>query len=140
MLSPKPEESIAWYRPVRYMRTFLSFDIWVPFANLTYAFYLFHLTPVLDTMGPVAYKIMKGDMVIDEASLNLSSPCPFSPGETTAIWLILAGMTFVITCIICVIVFVFVEKQGINARIAIKSKWTKADEIKKPIEAKTEKT
>jgi hypothetical protein len=46
MLSPKPEETIDWYRPVKYMRAFLSFDIWVPFANLTYTFYLFHVAPV----------------------------------------------------------------------------------------------
>lgn len=61
MLSPKPEESIAWYRPVRYMRGFLSFDIWVPFANLTYTFYLFHAMPIQGFMGPIAYKLMKGD-------------------------------------------------------------------------------
>ncbi len=79
---------------------------------------------------------MKGDKFIDEDNLDAFSPCYFSPGETTAIWFILAGIAFFVTCIICTIIFVCVEKQGINARITIKSKWTKADEIKKPVEAK----
>ena len=43
MLSPLPEDSIVWYRPVRYIRGFLSMNIWVPLANLTYSIYLFHL-------------------------------------------------------------------------------------------------
>jgi len=51
-------------------------------------------------------------------------------------WLIIAVLAFFVTCILSTIIFVCVEKPGINARIMIKSKWTKADEIKKPVEAK----
>ena len=34
--------------------------------------------------------------------------------------------TFVITCLISIFLFVFVEKQGINARITFKNKYEKA--------------
>jgi len=51
-------------------------------------------------------------------------------------WLIIAVLAFFVTCILSTIIFVCVEKPGINARIMIKSKWTNADLIKKPVEAK----
>jgi hypothetical protein len=43
MLSPKPDEAIAWYRPVRYMRWFLSLDLWIAPANWSYTIYLAHM-------------------------------------------------------------------------------------------------
>lgn len=52
MLSPSPKDSIPFYRPSRYIRGFLSMNIWVPFANMTYTFYLFHLTPVMVMLAP----------------------------------------------------------------------------------------
>jgi len=109
MLSPLPEETIAWYRPVRYMRSFLSMNIWLPFANLTYTFYLFHVAHVFLSVPPVAYSIVKGDREFPE-NQDSQSPCYFSPKETTATFLILCGISLVYTLINCVIVYVFLEK------------------------------
>jgi peptidoglycan/LPS O-acetylase OafA/YrhL len=37
------KEDLAWYRPARYLRLFLSWDIWSPIANLSYSIYLTHI-------------------------------------------------------------------------------------------------
>ena len=47
MLSPKAEESIAWYRPTRYMRAVLSWNFWVPFAVLSYSLYVCHVYMII---------------------------------------------------------------------------------------------
>ena len=40
ILSPKTEENLEWYRPIRYMRWFLTLPFWVPFASLSYSMYV----------------------------------------------------------------------------------------------------
>ena len=47
MLSVKPEENIPFYRPTKYLRAFLSWSLWVPFATLSFSFYLMHLQTIL---------------------------------------------------------------------------------------------
>ena len=34
---------ISWYRPAKITRTILSWNIWLPFATLSYSCYLFHI-------------------------------------------------------------------------------------------------
>lgn len=51
MLSPKPDESISWYRPSRYMRGFLSASIWLPVAVVSYSLYLFHVQIIMSTVA-----------------------------------------------------------------------------------------
>lgn len=113
-----PEETIPWYRPVKYLRAFLSMSIWVPFANITYSFYLFHGFVVL-TGGDAAKTI-----VADGRETDIdSSVCEFSPAETKKMHLITFGLTLSITSVISIFIFMLVEKQGINARTAFKNKF-----------------
>jgi peptidoglycan/LPS O-acetylase OafA/YrhL len=46
MISPNPEDPIPWYRPTRYLRSLLSWHLWVPIGNLSYSIYLWHLVPL----------------------------------------------------------------------------------------------
>ena len=133
MLSPKPEDNIPWYRPTKYMRAFLSWKIWLPLANLTYTFYLFHDTPVMLLTGPIAVKLNLGgrELPSTDAEVLKVAECNeegvgFSNGGLAGIWFTNAALAFVITIIICTFIFVFIEKQGINARSAFKSKWQKS--------------
>lgn len=43
ILSPKPDQTIAYYRPSKYLRWFLSSRFWVPIATTSYSFYIWHL-------------------------------------------------------------------------------------------------
>lgn len=132
MLSPKPEENIPWYRPTKYMRGYLSWKIWLPLANLTYAFYLFHDTPAMMITSPIALKLNLGDRklpstdpeVLKVAECN-EDGVGFSPKGIAGIYFTNAALAMVITILWCILVFVFIEKQGINARSAFKSKWQK---------------
>lgn len=56
MLSPRPDESISWYRPSRYMRAFLSASIWLPIAVVSYSLYLFHVQIILSTVSAMGEK------------------------------------------------------------------------------------
>lgn len=70
-------------------------------------------------VSPIAVGIMLKGREIDEDSTE----CVFTPNETVSVWFILFTISMVLTLIISVILFVFVEKQGINARIAFKNKF-----------------
>ena len=132
MLSPKPDQNIPWYRPTKYMRAFLSWKIWLPLANLTYTFYLFHDVPVMMATSPISFVLNLGDdklpsedpEVLKIAECN-EAGVGFSNKGLAGIWFTNAALAFFITLIICTFIYVFIEKQGINARSAFKSKWQK---------------
>jgi peptidoglycan/LPS O-acetylase OafA/YrhL len=116
ILSPKPEEFIPWYRPVKYMRYFLSMKVWIPIANLTYSIYLFHFF-VIQKLGPTIIKIVLGDRPIDYTICNGTS------SETANMFFWNMFLSFVITTSISIVVYVLIEKQGINARIVFKNRF-----------------
>jgi len=132
MLSPKPDQNIPWYRPTKYMRAFLSWKIWLPLANLTYTFYLFHDVPVMMATGPISIALNLGsrELPSEDADVLTKAECNvagvgFSNKGLEMIWFTNAYLAFYITLVISIFIYVFIEKQGINARSAFKSKWQK---------------
>jgi hypothetical protein len=61
-------------------------------------------------VGGIGYSMFKGDKIIDEDNLDYTSPCYFTPNETTGMWFTIAGISFLVTCLISTCLFVFVEK------------------------------
>ena len=120
MLSPLPSDTIAWYRPVKFIRGFLSMSVWVPLANLTYSSYLFHPFIML-ACGMTAQYILANGRDVPE----MSQDCFFNTSELINMWLITFGLSLFITLLISVFIFMLIEKQGINARSAFKNKFEK---------------
>tara|TARA_B110000285_G_scaffold80627_1_gene93073 strand:+ start:212 stop:628 length:417 start_codon:yes stop_codon:yes gene_type:complete len=131
MLSPKPDQNIPWYRPTKYIRAFLSWKIWLPLANLTFTFYLFHGV-VLTYSSQISKALILGgrELPSNDPEVLVIADCNeagvgFSNKGLIGIYMTNAALAISITLIISIFIYVFIEKQGINARSAFKSKWQK---------------
>ena len=72
-------EEIPWYRPSRWLRSFLEWGIWTPVANLSYAIYLVHIFVMIP--AELLINPFKSREQMDfEANPDLKVPdgCPFS--------------------------------------------------------------
>lgn len=131
MLSPKPDQNIPWYRPTKYMRAFLSWKIWLPLANLTFTFYLFHGVVLIYTSQiSLGLNLAGRELPSTDPKVLTIAECNeagvgFSNKGLIGIYMTNAALAISITLIISIFIYVFIEKQGINARSAFKSKWQK---------------
>ena len=120
MLSPKPDESIPWYRPTKYMRAMLSLKFWVPIAVLSYSMYVSHV-----------YLIYYNSLVIvlypqtfdQKQQKNIPvAKCPWTFGQTLVKFAILLIVSFIMTIIFSIVCYMLCEKPGIDSRSVFKNK------------------
>ena len=118
MLSTDPESSIAWFRPTRYMRAFLSWSFWLPFATLSFSLYLFHLQIINTWKANSARAFFDGIVSYEDVR-----DCKFWPifgSFEYEFWVI-----FIIAIAMSALSFIYVEKPGIDARVVFKNKYAK---------------
>ena len=120
MLSPKPNQSIPWYRPTIYMRAMLSLRFWVPIAVLSYSMYVSHVYMIgLNSRLVVPYPKefdpkQQKDLPVTE--------CPWTFGEALGKLGILWICSFIMTIIFSIVVYMMCEKPGIDSRVIFKNK------------------
>ena len=127
MLSPKTEDSIPWWRPTKYLRWFLSLSFWVPFATLSFSFYLMHLQTLFLIKDEIYPKttFYPGNVEFNATKALIEGACYQGRWAIFGSFEYIFWLIFVITIILSVLSFVYIEKPGIDARVAIKSKFAK---------------
>ena len=119
IISPAVETNIPWYRPTKYMRWFLSLNIWVPIASLTYVIYLFH-PMTLHLTNFVINKKRPADFPLLDPSYNDTSPlnCPAIVSFGWKEWLITYFLNIPLMMPCVILSYVLFEKAGIDSRSA----------------------
>jgi peptidoglycan/LPS O-acetylase OafA/YrhL len=136
MILTDPEDDIPKYYPTWFLRAVLSWSFWVPTAVLSYSIYVFH---------NMFYSIFKGQKWLNSDPKNMKAPvCPTSTAEAYGKWFLLMLLVWVISFVLAMILFVFVEKPAIDARIAFtdnydptKSPWEEKPKVEEEIKVVT---
>lgn len=111
MLSPKPSDSISYQRPTRFLRWMLSWSFWLPIANISYSFYIWHLNFITsDLYKPFGFIFPPND-------------CPMGLGTAFGSYLGFFLIVFLMTTIVASLSFACIEKPGIDARFVYKNKF-----------------
>ena len=112
MLSPQQDYHIPWYRPVRYIRAFLSSRFWIPIAYLSYSFYLTHLLLLW----------ILSQQIVDPSLYN--ADCEQNDGKKLAFeFLKLFGVGWFISHLFSLIMYLTAEKPFIDSRRAFVNKY-----------------
>ena len=133
MLNPATPQ-ISMLRPARFLRWFLSLNIWVPIAVLSYSIYLFHIYPVMGVnmahfMNPLfdpdnQEKTIFGKQMIDDNGDWTVKKCPWEKGSNQILYKFLGAFAIVLAAssFISMLVYVCLEKPGIDAKRIYKNK------------------
>ena len=128
MISPAPEDTIPWHRPTKYLRSFLSWHLWVPIGNLSYSIYLWHLQFLksLDN-GDFGFKIKATALTIEAPPGGVpgltAEYCDLSIANSISTYwtLFFVGTTCTVT--VAALSFALIEKPCIDARVAFKNRY-----------------
>jgi peptidoglycan/LPS O-acetylase OafA/YrhL len=110
MILIKPEQTIPWIFPSCFLRSFLSLNLWVPTAVLSYSIYCFHIN-FLQGFLQMPYFIVKPPK-------NLT--CPITTNEAYQKWTLLVLAGWFSSFFFAMLMYVFVEKPAIDARVAFR--------------------
>ena len=108
-----PKTKLTYCHPVRYIKGFLSLNIWVPIATLSYSIYIFHKSIIVFYI------------------LGILDIQPFEGGcdELIKVGIVAILKLFVLTTLVAILwtmpLFVFIEKAAIDARVVFTNKLKK---------------
>ena len=121
-------QTIAWYRPSRFIQAWLSQDFWIPFANLSYSFYLLHIIPL------ATFVFSNEFLHPDPKPAAQVPPVPIArdqvtcwPGEYAVLgrWFVIFFYALTCSALLSVLSYIFIEKPAIDAKRTFKNKYSK---------------
>ena len=97
-------------------------SIWVPFANLSYSIYLWHMLVIISlTTGSFGFSIKARDLITTTKDPSLYCDLSVKNAISTQWILFLVGLLFSI--VLGALSYILIERPCIEARVAFKNKF-----------------
>ena len=118
------KEEIPWYRPSRWMKSFLSLKVWAPVANLSFSIYLIHLMtlPILSSSITFLKSKEESDWELNPEG-KFPDACPVSHLDALLRFFFVLIVSFLANMVLSLlVVYLPFEKPALDARRAFKRK------------------